>query len=163
MKNIPSFFKKMPSFSENTTTFLKKTLRFFENIKVFLENIKVFFAAWECVKTKPGYPIVSCRGRVRLPEDTKQTVFGRANLAPTHETTALSTFCPLFVKCVVCTYASVYTYGGISPHVRTHRPTRTYAWACTYMSLCQAPSYWSAWIGLVCLSSWQRLFYVVYL
>ena len=23
------------------------------------------------------------RGRVRLPEDTKQTVFGRANLAPT--------------------------------------------------------------------------------
>ncbi|WP_237040835.1 hypothetical protein [Phocaeicola faecalis] len=67
MKNIPSFIKKMPSF--------------LENIKVFLENIKVFFSAWECVKTKPGYPIVSCRGRVRLPEDTKQTVFGRANLA----------------------------------------------------------------------------------
>jgi len=78
MKNIPSFIKKMP--------------RFLKNIKVFLENIKVFFAAWKCVKTKPGYPIVSCRGRVRLPEDTKQTVFGRANLAPTHETTALSTF-----------------------------------------------------------------------
>ena len=125
MKNIPSFIKKMPSFSENTTSFLKKTLRFFLNTKVFLENIKVFFAAWECVKTKPGYPIVSCRGRVRLPEDTKQTVFGRANLAPTHETTALSTFCP--PVCKVCTYASVYTYGGISPHVRTHRPTRTYA------------------------------------
>ncbi len=32
----------------------------------------------ECVKTKPGYPIVRCRGRGRLPEDTKQTVFGRA-------------------------------------------------------------------------------------
>ena len=32
----------------------------------------------ECVKTKPGYPIVSCRGRVCLLEDTKQTVFGRA-------------------------------------------------------------------------------------
>ena len=78
MKNMPRFIKKMP--------------RFLKNIKVFLENIKVFFAAWECVKTKPGYPIVSCRGRVRLPEDTKQTVFGRANLAPTHETTALSTF-----------------------------------------------------------------------
>ena len=46
----------------------------------------------ECVKTKPTYPIVSCRGRVCLPEDTKQTVFGRANLAPTNETTALSTF-----------------------------------------------------------------------
>ena len=44
------------------------------------------------VKTKPDYPIVNCRGRVCLPEDTKQTVFGRANLAPTNETTALSTF-----------------------------------------------------------------------
>jgi len=95
MKNIPSFIKNIPSFSENTTSFLKKTLRFFLNTKVFLENLKVFFAAWECVKTKPGYPIVSCRGRVCLPEDTKQTVFGRANLAPTHETTALSTFCTL--------------------------------------------------------------------
>ena len=40
------------------------------------------FAAWECAKTKPTYPIVSCRGRVCLPEDTKQTVFGRADLAP---------------------------------------------------------------------------------
>ena len=36
------------------------------------------------VKTKPAYPIISCRGRVCLPEDTKQTVFGRANLAPTN-------------------------------------------------------------------------------
>jgi len=35
------------------------------------------------VKTKPAYPIVSCRGKVCLPEDTKQTVFGRANLTPT--------------------------------------------------------------------------------
>ena len=43
-------------------------------------------------KTKPVYPIVSCRGRVCLPEDTKQTVFGRADLAPTNQKTALSTF-----------------------------------------------------------------------
>ena len=128
---MPSFIKKMPSFSENTTTFLK-------NIKVFLENIKVFFAAWKCVKTKPGYPIVSCRGRVRLPEDTKQTVFGRANLAPTHETTALSTFCP-----PVCKVCSVYVRIGL--HIRWHKPTRTYASAYTYvrmslhvyMSLCR--------------------------
>ena len=32
----------------------------------------------EYPKTKPAYPIVSCRGKVCLPEDTKQTVFGRA-------------------------------------------------------------------------------------
>ncbi len=45
---------------ENTTTFFKKTLRLFLNIKVFLENIKVFFLQHgKCVKTKPGYPIVS--------------------------------------------------------------------------------------------------------
>ena len=28
------------------------------------------------VKTKPAYPIVSCRGKVCLPEETKQAVFG---------------------------------------------------------------------------------------
>ena len=102
--------------------------------RAFLKTQRPFLQHGKCVKTKPGYPIVSCRGRVRLPEDTKQTVFGRANLAPTHETTALSTFWP--PVCKVCTYASVYTYGGISPHVRTHRPTRTYAWACTYICHC---------------------------
>ena len=67
-------------------------MRLFLNIKVFLENIKVFFAAWEVCQNETGLSHLSCRGRVRLPEDTKQTVFGRANLAPTHETTALSTF-----------------------------------------------------------------------
>ena len=40
------------------------------------------FEGKEGKKTKPVYPIVSCRGRVCLPEGTKQTVFGRANLAP---------------------------------------------------------------------------------
>ena len=72
---------------------------FLKNITIFLENLsnlfwkhQSLFATGECIKTKPAYPIVSCRGRVRLPEDTKQTVFGRANLAPTNETTALSTF-----------------------------------------------------------------------
>ena len=31
------------------------------------------------VKTKPDYPIVNCRGRVCLPEDTKQTVCERTS------------------------------------------------------------------------------------
>ena len=43
---------------------------FLRNITIFLENIKVFFAAWECAKTKPTYPIVSCRGEVRSPENS---------------------------------------------------------------------------------------------
>ena len=50
------------------------------------------FAAWECAKTKPTYPIVSCRGRVHLPENSLLCVFGQVNPAPTNETTALSTF-----------------------------------------------------------------------
>jgi hypothetical protein len=50
------------------------------------------FAAWECAKTKPTYPIVSCRGEVRSPENSLLCVFGQANPAPTNETTALSTF-----------------------------------------------------------------------
>ena len=44
----------------------------------FLET----FTEYPYVKTQMAYPIVGCRGRGRLPEDTKQTVFGRANLAP---------------------------------------------------------------------------------
>ena len=65
---------------------------FLRNLKVFFENIKVFFAAWECAKNKPTYPIVSCRGEVRSPENSLLCVFGQVNLAPTNETTALSTF-----------------------------------------------------------------------
>ena len=56
---------------------------FLRNIKVFFENIKVFFAAWECAKTKPTYPIVSCRGEVRSPENSLLCVFGQANPSPT--------------------------------------------------------------------------------
>ena len=56
---------------------------FLRNIKVFFENIKVFFAAWECAKTKPTYPIVSCRGEVRSPENSLLCVFWQANPAPT--------------------------------------------------------------------------------
>ena len=55
---------------------------FLRNIKVFFENIKVFFAAWECAKTKPTYPIVSCRGEARSPENSLLCVFGQVNPAP---------------------------------------------------------------------------------
>ena len=65
---------------------------FLRNITIFLENIKVFFAAWECAKTKPTYPIVSCRGEVRSPENSLLCIFGQVNPAPTNETTVLSTF-----------------------------------------------------------------------
>ena len=62
------------------------------NYAIFLYNIKVFFAAWECAKTKPTYPIVSCRGEVRSPENSLLCIFGQVNPAPTNETTVLSTF-----------------------------------------------------------------------
>lgn len=74
--SIFPYIKNMPSF-------LKKMVMFLRNIKVFFENIKVFFAAWECAKTKPTYPIVSCRGEVRSPENSLLCVFGQATPAPT--------------------------------------------------------------------------------
>ena len=77
---------------KNIPGFLKKMVMFLRNIKVFFENIKVFFAAWECVKTKPCYPIVSCRGEVHSPENSLLCVFGQATPAPTNQKTALSTF-----------------------------------------------------------------------
>ena len=46
-------------------------------MKIDSEEEAIFIAErkeWggkECVKTKPAYPIISCRGRVCLPEDTK--------------------------------------------------------------------------------------------
>ena len=83
--SIFPYIKNMPSF-------LKKMVMFLRNITIFLENIKVFFAAWECAKTKPTYPIVSCRGEARSPENSLLCVFGQVNPAPTNETTALSTF-----------------------------------------------------------------------
>ena len=49
---------------------------FLRNIKVFFENIKVFFAAWECAKTKPTYPIVSRRDRVCLPKTLSKLFSG---------------------------------------------------------------------------------------
>ena len=42
----------------------------------------------------------------------------------------------LYIFKCVRRHASVNTYGGISPHVYTHRATRTYAWAYTYICHC---------------------------
>ena len=46
---------------------------FLRNIKVFFENIKVFFAAWECAKTKPTYPILKdmkCSASILLSDES---------------------------------------------------------------------------------------------
>ena len=85
---------------KNMPSFLKKMVMFLRNITIFLENIKVFFAAWECVKTKPR------------PYEPKDSIVHVLTHPPV---------------CKVCTYASGYTYGGISPHVYTYRTTRTHA------------------------------------
>ena len=42
----------------------------------------------------------------------------------------------LYIFKCVRRHALVNTYGGISPHVYTHRATRTYAWAYTYICHC---------------------------
>ena len=44
--------------------------------------------------------------------------------------------CPHFeFNCKVCTYASDYTYGGISLHVYTHQVTRIYVSSYTYVRM----------------------------
>ena len=94
------------SYIKNMPSFLKKMVMFLRNITIFLENIKVFFAAWACVKTKPR------------PYEPKDSIVHVLTHPPV---------------CKVCTYASGYTYGGISLHVYTHRATHIYASVYTYV------------------------------
>ena len=127
MKNIPSFIKKMPSFSENTTTFLKKTLRF------YLKPQSLFCNMGSVSKLNQAIPSSVVGAGFACPK-TQNKLFSGEQTSPLRtKRQHYPYFAPV---CKVCTYASVYTYGGISPHVRTHRPTRTYAWACTYICHC---------------------------
>ena len=81
--NLP--LQKDAELFEKDTEVLKKDTELFE-------KHQGLFAAWECAKTKPTYPIVSCRGEVRSPENSLLCVFGQANPAPRNQKTALSTF-----------------------------------------------------------------------
>ena len=113
IKNTKVFLENLPIFSENTKVFLKNTKVFLQQESVSKRNRPISSSAvgagFACPKTQSKL----FSGEQTSPLRTKRQHYPH--------------FDPLFVKCVVCTYASVYTYGGISPHVRTHRPTRTYA------------------------------------
>ncbi len=108
---------------------------FLRNIKVFFENIKVFFAAWECVKTKPCYPIVSCRGEVHSPENSLLLCLRAGEPCPYERNDSIIHVLTHPPVCKVCTYASDYTYGGIRPHVYTHQVTRIYVSSYTYVRM----------------------------
>mgnify|MGYP007129459954 CR=1 FL=1 len=60
--------------------------------KVWRHNRRAKWNSRGYVKTKVTCHFVNCRGRVYLPKYTKRTVFGRADLAPTSKSTALSGF-----------------------------------------------------------------------
>ena len=98
IKNTKVFLENLPIFSENTKVFLKNTKVFLKNTKVFLKNTKVFLQQESVSKRNRPIPSsavgagFACPKTVCFVSSGRQTVFGRANLAPTHETTALSTF-----------------------------------------------------------------------
>ena len=112
---------------KNTKVFLENLPIFSENTKVFLKNTKVFLQQESVSKRNRPIPSSAVGAGFACPK-TQSKLFSGEQTSPLRtKRQHYPHFAPLFVKCVVCTYASVYTYGGISPHVRTHRPTRTYA------------------------------------
>ena len=60
--SIFPYIKNMPSFLKDGDVFKKHHHLFGKH--------QGLFAAWECAKTKPTYPVVSCRGEVRSPENS---------------------------------------------------------------------------------------------
>ena len=131
IKNIPSFLKKM--------------VMFLRNITIFLENIKVFLQHGSVPKLNRPIPSSAVGAGFACPK-TQSKLFSGEQTSPLR--TKRQHYPHFEFNCKVCTYASDYTYGGISLHVYTHQATRIYTSSYTYvrmnlhvyMSLCQAPS-----------------------
>ena len=137
--SIFPYIKNMPGF-------LKKMVMFLRNLKVFFENIKVFLQHGSVPKLNRPIPSSAVGARFAHPKTVCFVSSGRRTL-PLR--TKRQHYPHFEFNYKVCTYASDYTYGGISLHVYTHQVTRIYVSSYTYvrmslhvyMSLCQAPSY----------------------
>ena len=119
IKNIPSFLKKMVMFLRNITIFL-------ENISIFFGNIKVFLQQESVSKLNRPIPSSAVGAGFACPK-TQSKLFRASEPRPYQRNDSIIHFLTHPPVCKVCTYASDYTYGGISPHVYTYRATRTYA------------------------------------
>ena len=117
IKNIPSFLKKMVMFLRNITIFL-------ENISIFFGNIKVFLQQESVSKLNRPIPSSAVGAGFACPK-TQSKLFSGEQTSPLR--TKRQHYPHFEFNCKVCTYASGYTYGGISLHVYTHRATHIYA------------------------------------
>ena len=110
IKNTKVFLENLPIFSENTKVFLKNTKVFLQQESVSKRNRPIPSSAVGARFARPKTVCFVSSGRRTLPLRTKRQHYPHFEF-----------------NCKVCTYASDYTYGGISPHVYTYRATRTYA------------------------------------
>ena len=117
IKNTKVFLENLPIFSENTKVFLKNT-------KVFLKNTKVFLQQESVSKRNRPIPPSAVGAGFACPK-TQSKLFSGEQTSPLR--TKRQHYPHFEFNYKVCTYASGYTYGGISLHVYTHRATHIYA------------------------------------
>ena len=105
---------------------------FLRNITIFLENIKVFLQHGSVPKLNRLIPSSAVGARFARPKTVYFVFSGRWTLPLRTK----RQYYPHFeFNCKVCTYASGYTYGGISLHVYTHQVTRIYVSSYTYVRM----------------------------
>ena len=109
---------------KNTKVFLENLPIFSENTKVFLKNTKVFLQQESVSKRNRPIPSSAVGAGFACPK-TQSKLFSGEQTSPLR--TKRQHYPHFEFNYKVCTYASGYTYGGISLHVYTHRATRTYA------------------------------------
>ena len=135
-KTYRALLKRCRAFLKTQRPFLKRLWGFFKTSRSFWKTSRSFLQHGSVSKLNRAIPSSVVGAGFACPKTQNKPFSGEQTSPLRTKRQHYPHFDPLFVKCVVCTYASVYTYGGISPHVRTHRPTRTYAWACTYICHC---------------------------
>ena len=123
IKNTKVFLENLPIFSENTKVFLKNTKVFLKNTKVFLKNTKVFLQQESVSKRNRPIPSSAVGAGFACPK-TQSNLFSGEQTSPLR--TKRQHYPHFEFNYKVCTYASGYTYGGISLHVYTHRATHIY-------------------------------------
>ena len=97
---------------------------YIKNTKVFLKNTKVFLQQESVSKRNRPIPSSAVGAGFACPK-TQSKLFSGEQTSPLR--TKRQHYPHFEFNYKVCTYASGYTYGGISLHVYTHRATHIYA------------------------------------
>ena len=117
------FLRNITIFFENIKVFLENLPIFSENTKVFLKNTKVFLQQESVSKRNRPIPSSAVGAGFACPK-TQSKLFSGEQTSPLR--TKRQHYPHFEFNYKVCTYASGYTYGGISLHVYTHRATHIY-------------------------------------